>query len=426
VKDADSGDETPTQDAFAQAFYMPDNLTSVTIHYYTTAVDANTDDRALGNLWTVDADGELVDYLGSWEVGDSPSGWQGQTVPITDPAALAPMEGQRMAIILFNQTDGAEPGERVRFDDVTLTACTVTPPTTIYLPLVLRSYGVSTGPVCRPPTENPQDTWDANRGYTEADAICDSTLSRIDLADYYTFVPPVNGDYTLHLRNLPAGTEWAAHVYVDQAAYPPPYAPGPATNQCRIDIGGSGDKSVTCPLDGGKGYFVKVSAGASYTGPEGGYQMQIVSPSGPSPSPSPTPEPTGPKPGFWDGGTGVEFYVTTDRAKVDDFAIYINVPGCGSYKITHNPEEPITNNTFSFSGSFYASGTFNSETTASGTTGLDHFYIPGCGYVTGGPYSWTATWQSSSQPTMPTQVLGPERVEPVSQTGEFYTVVPAE
>ena len=49
--------------------------------------------------------------------------------------------------------------------------------------------------------------------------------------------------------------------------------------------------------------------------------------SGPTPTRTPTPTPTasnGPQPGFWrTSGGAVEFYVTNDRAYVDDFAIYI-------------------------------------------------------------------------------------------------------
>jgi len=429
VKDADSGDTTPNQDAFAQAFYMPTDLITVTIHYYALVEDADADDEARGNLYTVDQDGYLDQYLGYWNVYSSPpSSWQGTTVTIADPAALNPMMGQRMAIILFNDTDGTEPGERVRFDDVTLTACVTGSPYAVYLPIVLQDFGESVGPVCRPPTENPQDQWNANRGSTEVNAVCNSTLSRLDLADYYTFVPSQTGDHTLYLQNLPAGSEWSAMVFVDQTAYPPPYAPGPTSGDCRIATPGSDDKSVTCSLQGGTGYFIKVSAGASYKDPEASYQMQVAGPGGVSPTPTPTtPAPTGPTAGFWESPTGHEFYVTTDSAHVDNYAIYISVTGCGNYKITHNPLEPITNNQFSFSGSFYASGTFNSTTAASGTDGLDSFYIPGCGYVTGGPVSWDATWQNSSQPAfMPAQVVGPETVEPVAETGEFLTVVPIE
>jgi len=113
----------------------------------------------------------------------------------------------------------------------------------------------------------------------------------------------------------------------------------------------------------------------------------------PTPTPTETPtQPPGPRPGFWEG-YAMEFYVTWDSLYVRKFAVYISVPGCGSYKVTHIIDEPITNNYFSFSGPFYASGTFNTETTASGWMGLDMLYIPGCGYVSGGPWDWNATWQ---------------------------------
>lgn len=135
---------------------------------------------------------------------------------------------------------------------------------------------------------------------------------------------------------------------------------------------------------------------------------------------------SGPTPGFWQSTTGDEFYVTADRAKVDDFAIHVTVPGCGNYKITHLSPEPIAGNQFSFTGAFYASGTFNSQTTASGTDGLDQFNISGCGLVSGGPWSWSATWQNSSQPTyLSAKVVGPEIVVPVTRPGRStVTVVP--
>jgi hypothetical protein len=292
--DADSPDSSsPTQDAFAQAFYMPTNLVTVTIQYYAAMSNTNNTDSAWGNLWTVDQDGNLGEYLGSWEIRESPGVWQQQTAQITDTSDLAQMAGQHLAIILFNDTDGNAPGEIVWFDDITLTACVRAAPTAVYLPVVLRGLGGSAAPVCIPPSENPPDTWNANRGNVQCNSTCQSTLSRLDLADYYTFVPSHTGvgNCTLYLRNLPAGTEWAAMIFVDQPNYPPPYAPGPVNGQCRIATPGSGDKSVTCPLTGGTGYFVKVSAGASYTGQEGSYQMQITCP-GATPTPQPTNTPT--------------------------------------------------------------------------------------------------------------------------------------
>lgn len=120
----------------------------------------------------------------------------------------------------------------------------------------------------------------------------------------------------------------------------------------------------------------------------------------------------------------MEFYVTSNRSYVDDFAIYISVSGCGNYKITHTRQESINNDQFSFSGSFYASGTFNSATTANGTTGLDGFYIAGCGTVSGGPYSWSASWQNSSQPSAASVKIEKLKIgeNPIAVNDELYTV----
>ncbi|MCX7671772.1 MAG: S8 family serine peptidase, partial [Anaerolineae bacterium] len=121
--------------------------------------------------------------------------------------------------------------------------------------------------------------------------------------------------------------------------------------------------------------------------------------------------PSGPQPGFWRHPNGnMEFYVTADRRYVDDFAIYVNVSGCGFYKITHLSAEPISDNRFAFSGPFYASGNFNAQTAASGTTGLSNFYIANCGYVTGGPWTWTANWMHAAGQGMPAEANAVERV----------------
>jgi len=134
--------------------------------------------------------------------------------------------------------------------------------------------------------------------------------------------------------------------------------------------------------------------------------------------------PTSPTPGFWESTSGDEFYVTPDQANVDNFAIDIVVTGCGSYKITHLIAEPIVGNQFSFSGPFYASGTFDSTTSAHGTDGLTSFDIVNCGTVTDGPWDWTATWQNSSQPASiiegdaQTVVLVPE-----SQMSHYYHTI---
>jgi hypothetical protein len=68
------------------------------------------------------------------------------------------------------------------------------------------------------------------------------------------------------------------------------------------------------------------------------------------------------------------------------------------YINTIQPLVPIVDRKFAFTGSFYASGSFSTATNVSGVLGLKSYYIPGCGYVSGGPFSWSAAWLRSGQP----------------------------
>ncbi len=119
-----------------------------------------------------------------------------------------------------------------------------------------------------------------------------------------------------------------------------------------------------------------------------------------------TSTPQGPTPGFWqeDSAQGCagcsEFYVSVGVPYIDDFAIYVSVSGCEKMVIHENPEEPVVNNQFSFTGSFFANGTFDSPTSLSGTYGLSYHYIPGCGYISLTPRAYHTAWVNSSQ-TLP-------------------------
>jgi hypothetical protein len=130
-------------------------------------------------------------------------------------------------------------------------------------------------------------------------------------------------------------------------------------------------------------------------------QSPTVTPT-PTRTPTVTPTPTpAPLAGFWQNDDGsIEFYVTADRAQVDDFAVHIYVPGdsCGHYRIVHSQPEPIAARAFSFLGDFFASGTFISNMHSAGTTGLYNYYIAGCGYVTGGPWDFAAVWRWAASP----------------------------
>lgn len=115
--------------------------------------------------------------------------------------------------------------------------------------------------------------------------------------------------------------------------------------------------------------------------------------------------------------------MTADQQYVDNFTILISVSGCGSYQITHVPLEPIVNYAFSFTGTYYASGTFVNTTTLNGVTGLNNFYIPGCGYVSGGPWSFTALWRQADG-GLPISGAGTNRSMWLP-TGSHNTLLPA-
>jgi hypothetical protein len=126
----------------------------------------------------------------------------------------------------------------------------------------------------------------------------------------------------------------------------------------------------------------------------------------------------GPRAGYWKSGR-IDFFVTPDRAAVSNFSIYINVTGCGSYKITRNARVPISERGFSFSdNSLDAEGLFApTALNAAGVAGLTSYYIPGCGYVSVEHFYWTAVWQSASLPEPGAAVellplLGPEGTFP--------------
>ncbi|MDX1416040.1 MAG: hypothetical protein R3293_17720 [Candidatus Promineifilaceae bacterium] len=287
LEDGDDGDPDPNIDMFAQGFVMPEDLTEISVEYFRAMLDSNVNDEAFGELWLLDDDWVLhLDdpgqyFVGSWTVTESEAVWARESIFSNDPAFLNKMAGKKMAILLFNITDGGGATEAekewVLFDNVNLYACTQ-PRSEVFLPTILNKYGipVEVDPICTPPSENPFDQWNSHRGFVQTDAICTSTLSNVDIADYYAFTPTESGDHTLSLTNLPPNTEWSAMIFFDTPS--PSYVPGPTPpeNYCRIGTPGAVDKQVTCHLDKNVPLFVKVSAGS--TPVPGQYTMSISGP----------------------------------------------------------------------------------------------------------------------------------------------------
>jgi len=101
--------------------------------------------------------------------------------------------------------------------------------------------------------------------------------------------------------------------------------------------------------------------------------------------------------GYWEAPRD-RFTVRSDRVSVINFASSFDVPSCNIYDywITYSGPVTIANNRFSFGGTFYADITFNSQTSAQGTVGINNYLFPNCGYRTGGPNPTTINWKSSS------------------------------
>lgn len=267
-------DPSPAWDAFTQFVQLPDYLESIVVDYWSATVNGRAGDLAYGDIYAFDEQGN-VEWVTGWYVGDFGSTWNNQYFPITDTVTLEQLSGKPIAVVFSNDSEnGLTQGEGVWFDDITLTACTDDGPSVskAFLPNMARAGEPE--PRCTPPVE--PDSWNvpSTRGYVEVRAVCNHAMSPYDTKDYYTFEAPSTRNFRFNLRNLPPGSEWSLTVFVDQSGTPP-IADG---GDCRTTQPGDGDKQVTCSLTGGQGYFIKISAGTDYSGPEASYDMQITTP----------------------------------------------------------------------------------------------------------------------------------------------------
>ncbi len=109
-------------------------------------------------------------------------------------------------------------------------------------------------------------------------------------------------------------------------------------------------------------------------------------------------KPWAPMTGYWVNTQNIhwvgQLHVTQDSAYVDQQTIWIMAYECGaSYKITHDVPVPIINNQYSFTGPFYASGTFAPDAVTI-TVGLQNYVIDGC-VINRAPYTASYHWTSS-------------------------------
>lgn len=267
-------DPSPDWDAFTQFVQLPDRLESIVVDYWSATVNGRVVDEAYGDIYVFDDQGN-AEWVTGWYVSDYGNTWNNQYFPISDTVTLEQLSGRPIAVVFSNDsTNGLTEGEGVWFDDITLTACTDDGPSVskAFLPSMARAG--EPDPRCTPPVE--PDSWNvpSTRGYVEVSAVCNHTMSPYDTKDYYSFEAPNTRNFRFNLRDLPAGSEWSLTVFVDQSGTPP-IADG---GDCRTTEPGDGDKQVICSLAGGQSYFIKISAGTDYSGPEAGYEMQITTP----------------------------------------------------------------------------------------------------------------------------------------------------
>jgi hypothetical protein len=247
-------------DALGQAFYAPSGLMTITVKFSGYHLNVNDGDDAWVNLFALDDEGNF-DTLVTYGLINYPSSgvWVNWTWTITNPTTLAALSGGPDALVFDMENDRGTPNEWFYVDDAQLNLCFGLDVTSeVYLPLVKQSPI----PTCAPREPDSRDA----PGSTAIGATCSGSFSPLDTKDYYSLDPNGVRNVRLWLRNLPAGTNWGAAIFVDNPAN---------TYVCHIGTPGSGDKSVNCTLDPSKHYFVKVDAGTA-PGSTQTYQMSVV------------------------------------------------------------------------------------------------------------------------------------------------------
>ncbi len=120
----------------------------------------------------------------------------------------------------------------------------------------------------------------------------------------------------------------------------------------------------------------------------------------------PPPAALQPKTGFWLGSGSdsvisyvITFTVTSGGTNVTSFQVTFDDPGCGiaGGNVTATSLYPISNGSFSSGrGNPSFSGSFDSATTASGTSRVTGYPSDACGESDYESASWTASWHSAS------------------------------
>ena len=261
-------------DSLAQGFWAPPNLTSIRFSYMAASADLDDGDWAGSQLWTLDSEGYLDEYLVGFYITESEGAWGSRWWEITQadhPIELSDASGKPLALVFYLWGDDLTPQEWLWLDDAQLQVCYNRGVASVYLPLAAKQYGTSSGPTCVP--REPDSV--GEMGKTALGATCGGSFSALDEKDYYDLnlttaasaqEAQANIPIRLRLFNLPNGTNWDAMIYQNSTGYP---------LACQIGTPGDSNKDEDCTLDSNKNYFVLVSRGPE-TSPGGTYQMSVT------------------------------------------------------------------------------------------------------------------------------------------------------
>jgi hypothetical protein len=251
-------------DELGQGFVAPSALTAITVTHSWLYANANTGDTAYGNLYTLDSQGDLDQWVGWWEIDDSSSGWSTSSTTTTNSSILTALSGKPVALVFDMWNDRQAPYESIWLDDVQVTLCYAVGSQRVYLPVVIKQPP-SALPTCTPIEPDTA----TQRGSTAISATCNGSFSATDVKDYYSVANPSNvANVRLCLRNLPSGSNWNATLWED--------ASGSYINPCNIGTVGDQNKCKDCTLGLGKSYFVVVGSGSGGTN-TGTYAMSVES-----------------------------------------------------------------------------------------------------------------------------------------------------
>lgn len=237
-------------DFLGQAFTAPAGLLTMTIRYSRLYAYPSAYDTAFGELYTLDSQGNLDQYVGGWSIGETPSGWSNRYVQITDSTDLDQLSGEDVVVVFGMEGSMAGNTEIIWLDDAQVNVCFRLGGNKAYVPMTARGEPVQAPPCCDPREPDSRD----ERGSLGLGCPCGGSFGPWDTQDFYSLALNGTTSVRLWLRNMPSGTNFGAAIYQDQGGTP--------VYVCHIGEQGSNNKYVDCSgLSSNKDYYVIVDAG---------------------------------------------------------------------------------------------------------------------------------------------------------------------